>query len=188
MAQHSEPVQGGMSDPMERSAAATTHRPGMVTFAAVIMFMVAGFEVLSAILAFAGTGWWATDSGDLVYANFVFWGIIDLIIALIALYAGIDLLRGGAFGTRNGLRLRRRGRRSGGSSSSRRPRCCGRGHRALRDGHLRARHELRVRRQRLRVLRRRALTNGPVGVTEAGGDSARFGSTEHPSTRPARKE
>ena len=43
----------------------------MVTFAAVIMFVVAGFEVLSAILAFAGTGWWATASGDLVYANFV---------------------------------------------------------------------------------------------------------------------
>ena len=67
----------------------------MFTFAAVIMFVVAGFEALSAILAFAGTGWWATASGDLVYANFVFWGILDL---LIALYAGIDLLRGGAFG------------------------------------------------------------------------------------------
>ena len=98
MAQHSEPVQGGMSDPMERSAAATAHRPGMVTFAAVIMFVVAGFEVLSAILAFAGTGWWATASGDLVYANFVFWGILDLIIAALAVYAGADLLRGGAFG------------------------------------------------------------------------------------------
>src|ERR671921_92023 len=98
MAQYNEPVQGGMSDPMERSAAATAHRPGMVTFAAVIMFVVAGFEVLSAILAFAGTGWWTTASGDLVYANFVFWGILDLVIALIALYSGIDLLRGGAFG------------------------------------------------------------------------------------------
>jgi hypothetical protein len=70
----------------------------MFTFAAVIMFLVAGFEALSAILAFAGTGWWATASGDLVYANFVFWGILDLLIALIALYAEIDLLRGGAFG------------------------------------------------------------------------------------------
>jgi hypothetical protein len=75
-----------------------TRRPGMLTFAAVIMFMVAGFEALSAILAFAGTGWWATASGDLVYANFVVWGLVDLIIALIALYAGIDLLRGGTFG------------------------------------------------------------------------------------------
>jgi hypothetical protein len=98
MTQHSEPLPGGVSDPTERSGGAVTRRPGMLTFAAVIMFMVAGFEALSAILAFAGTGWWATASGDLVYANFVVWGIGDLIIALVALYAGIDLLRGGTFG------------------------------------------------------------------------------------------
>jgi hypothetical protein len=98
MAQHSEPIPGGGSDPTERSGGAVTRRPGMLTFAAVIMFMVAGFEALSAILAFGGTGWWATASGDLVYANFVVWGLVDLIIALIALYAGIDLLRGGTFG------------------------------------------------------------------------------------------
>jgi hypothetical protein len=98
MAQHSEPLPGGVSDPMERSGGTVTRRPGMVTFAAVIMFMVAGFEALSAILAFVGTGWWVTASGDLVYANLAFWGIIDLLIALIALYAGIDLLRGGTFG------------------------------------------------------------------------------------------
>jgi hypothetical protein len=36
--------------------------------------------------------------GNLVYTNFVLWGVLDLLIALIALYAGIDLLRGGAFG------------------------------------------------------------------------------------------
>jgi hypothetical protein len=70
----------------------------MVTFAAVMMFLVAGFEALSALLAFAGTGWWVTEAGNLVYANFVLWGIVDLIIALIAVYAGIDLLRGGPFG------------------------------------------------------------------------------------------
>ena len=98
MAQHSEPMPGGVTDPMERSGGTLARRPGMFTFAAVIMFLVAGFEALSAILAFAGTGWWATASGDLVYANFVFWGILDLVIALIALYSGIDLLRGGAFG------------------------------------------------------------------------------------------
>jgi hypothetical protein len=73
-------------------------RPGMLTFAAVVLFMVAGFEALSAILAFAGTGWWVTETGNLVYANLILWGIVDSIIALIALYAGIDLLRGGEFG------------------------------------------------------------------------------------------
>jgi hypothetical protein len=99
MAQQSEPMSGGMSDPtMESSGGAVAHRPGMITFAAVIMFMVAGFEALAALFAFAGTGWWVTDAGNLVYANWVLWGILDLIIALIALYAGIDLLRGGAFG------------------------------------------------------------------------------------------
>ena len=98
--QHRESVPGRLSDPTGSSvgAKAVTHRPGMVTFAAVLMFVVAGLEALSALLAFAGTGWWVTDMGNLVYANFVFWGIVDLIIALIALYAGIDLLRGGSFG------------------------------------------------------------------------------------------
>jgi hypothetical protein len=98
MAQHSEPIPGGISDPTERSGGAVTRRPGMVTFAAIMMFIVAGFEALSALLAFAGTGWWVTEAGNLVYANFVLWGIVDLLIALIALYSGIDLLRGGTFG------------------------------------------------------------------------------------------
>jgi hypothetical protein len=98
MAQHSEPMPGGMSDPTMRSGGAVARRPRMVTFAALIMFMVAGFEALSAILAFGGTGWWVTEMGNLVYANFVLWGVLDLLIALIALYAGIDILRGGTFG------------------------------------------------------------------------------------------
>jgi hypothetical protein len=100
MAQHSEPIPGGIGSPMESQAGASgvEHRPGMLTFAAVMMFVVAGFEALAALLAFAGTGWWVTEAGNLVYANLVLWGILDSIIALIALYAGIDLLRGGAFG------------------------------------------------------------------------------------------
>ncbi len=39
-----------------------------------------------------------TEAGNLMYAIFVILGIVDSIIALIALYAGIDLLRGGPFG------------------------------------------------------------------------------------------
>ena len=98
--QHSEPIQGAVGGRTEEPVRArrATHRPGVFTFAAVIMFVVAGLEALSALLNFAGTGWWVTDTGNLVYANFVFWGIVDLIVALIALYAGIDLLRGGDFG------------------------------------------------------------------------------------------
>ena len=95
-----ESVPGGLSDPTGSSvgAKAATHRPGMVTFAAILIFVVAGLEALSALLNFAGTGWWVTEAGNLVYANLVVWGIVDLFVALIALYAGIDLLRGGDFG------------------------------------------------------------------------------------------
>jgi hypothetical protein len=98
--QHSEPVQGGIGAPTDGpiGTSAAAHRPGVLTFAAVLMFVVVGLEGLSALLAFAGTGWWVTSTGDLVYANFTFWGVVDTIIALIALYAGIDLLRGGTFG------------------------------------------------------------------------------------------
>ncbi|HSK83572.1 MAG TPA: hypothetical protein VK902_09265 [Rubrobacter sp.] len=99
--QHREPVPGGIGDPTAGpvgARAATHRRPGVLTFAAIMMFVVAGFEALAALLAFAGTGWWVTEAGNLVYANFVFWGLLDTIIAAIALYAGIDILRGGAYG------------------------------------------------------------------------------------------
>ena len=95
-----QPVPGGVSGPSRGSveARAAVHRPGMVTFASVMMFVVAGLEALAALFAFAGTGWWVTEAGNLVYANLFFWGILDAIIALIALYAGVDLLRGGEYG------------------------------------------------------------------------------------------
>jgi hypothetical protein len=99
--QHREPVPGGMGAPTAGpvgASVATHRRPGMLTFAAIMMFVVAGFEALAALLAFAGTGWWATSEGNLVYANFMFYGILDTIIALIALYAGISILRGGTYG------------------------------------------------------------------------------------------
>ena len=98
--QHIQPAPGGMRGSTGGSveARAAVHRPGMATFASVMMFVVAGLEALAALFAFAGTGWWVTEAGNLVYANFFFWGILDTIIALIALYAGIDLLRGGEYG------------------------------------------------------------------------------------------
>lgn len=101
MAQQSEPMSGGMSSRPEGSTGTRTaaRRPGMLTFAAVVMFVVAGLEGLSASLSFAGTGWWVTSEGNLVYANLAFWGIMDLIVAIVALYAGIDILRGGTYGT-----------------------------------------------------------------------------------------
>ena len=54
--QHSEPVQGGIGAPTDGpvGTSAATHRPGMVTFATVLMFVVAGLEAFSALLVVRG--------------------------------------------------------------------------------------------------------------------------------------
>jgi hypothetical protein len=73
-------------------------RPGLVTFAAIMMFILAGFEIVFAISEFANAAWITNNT----YGNFGgrlwLWAIVDLILAFIPLYAGYDLLRGGQFG------------------------------------------------------------------------------------------
>jgi len=74
-------------------------RPGLVTFAAVMMFVLGGFHVLFAISEFASSTWLLSNTdARLVFTYFFIWGIIDLIIGLVALYAGFDILRGGTLG------------------------------------------------------------------------------------------
>jgi hypothetical protein len=75
-----------------------TRRPGIVTFAAIMMFIAGGFELVVAISEFAHAAWLTTS----VYGNFGgylwLWGIVDLIVAGALFYAGYDILRGGQFG------------------------------------------------------------------------------------------
>jgi hypothetical protein len=75
-----------------------TTRPGMVTFAAVMMFVLGGFQLTWAIVEFANAAWL---SGT-VYGNFNgylwLWAILDLLLAAVSFYAGYDILRGGTFG------------------------------------------------------------------------------------------
>jgi hypothetical protein len=77
---------------------ATIERPGLVTFAAIMMFLLGGFQLIFAIVEYWNAVWFAGT----VYGNFSgrlwLWGIIDTIIGLVAIYAGADLLRGGSFG------------------------------------------------------------------------------------------
>jgi hypothetical protein len=79
--------------------APTMLRPGLVTFAAVMMFVLGGFHVLLAISEFANSAWAISGLNTLLFIQILFiWGIIDLIIGLIALYAGFSILSGGTFG------------------------------------------------------------------------------------------
>jgi len=74
-------------------------RPGLVTFAAILLFALGGFHILLAISEFANSTW-VLDRLDveLFIPILIIWGIIDLIIGLIALFAGVSIFRGGAFG------------------------------------------------------------------------------------------
>ena len=74
-------------------------RPGLVTFAAILLFALGGFHILLAISEFANSTW-VLDRLDveLFIPILIIWGIIDLIIGLIALFGGFSIFRGGAFG------------------------------------------------------------------------------------------
>ena len=64
-------------------------RPGLVTFAAVMMFTLGGFHVLLAISEFARSTWVLSRLDiELLIPSLILWGFIDLLIGLIAVYAG----------------------------------------------------------------------------------------------------
>jgi hypothetical protein len=72
--------------------------PGLVTFAAVMMFVLAAFQILWAITEFVNAYWLSTVTYGTFNGHLWLWGILDLIVAVAALYAGFDILRGGSFG------------------------------------------------------------------------------------------
>src|ERR671912_1088443 len=82
----------------------TMRRPDLVTFAAIIMFALGGFHVLLAVSEFANSTWVLSRLDvELFIPSLVVWGILDLIIGALALYAGFSILRGGVFGILGGV-------------------------------------------------------------------------------------
>jgi hypothetical protein len=73
-------------------------RPGWVTFAAIVMFAVGFLRIISAISYFADSHKINELSNGLFSSHLWAWGIWDLIVAVLALYAGYSLLGGGGFG------------------------------------------------------------------------------------------
>jgi hypothetical protein len=86
------------SPPRAQATAVATTRPGLVTFAGVMMFVLGGFQLTWAIVEFSNAAWLAGTA----YGNFNgylwLWGILDLLLAAVSFYAGYDILRGGTFG------------------------------------------------------------------------------------------
>lgn len=90
-----------------QSVSTEIRRPVLVTFAAIMMFVYAGFSLVWAIQEFSSASWIKANVDAFGYANLSgylwAWGLLDLILAAAAIYVGIDILRGGAFGLIVGL-------------------------------------------------------------------------------------
>jgi hypothetical protein len=76
----------------------TARRPGWLTFAAVVMFSVAALRVISGISFLADSQKVAQLSGGVFGDDLFWWGLWDLVIAGLALYAGYSLLQGNTYG------------------------------------------------------------------------------------------
>lgn len=73
-------------------------RRGWVVFAAIVMFSVGIFRAISGISYLANSHKINDFTHGLFGDNMWAWGIWDLIIAVIAIWAGYSLLGGGSFG------------------------------------------------------------------------------------------
>jgi hypothetical protein len=83
---------------MSTDAYAALRRPGWLTFAAVVMFSVGVLRVISAIYYFADSTR-VNDLGTGAFGHHLFlWGLWDLVIGVLAIWAGYSLLRGETFG------------------------------------------------------------------------------------------
>jgi hypothetical protein len=83
---------------MSQVSETLARRPVLVTFAAIMLFMLGGFELTWAIVQFVNAPWISTTVYGAFGGYLFLWGIIDAAFAFVAFYAGYDVLRGGAFG------------------------------------------------------------------------------------------
>lgn len=71
---------------------------GWIEFAAIVMFAVAFFRIISAIAYFADSHKINDLTNGLFSSHTWAWGAWDLVIAAVAILAGLSLLGGGGFG------------------------------------------------------------------------------------------
>jgi hypothetical protein len=73
-------------------------RPGWLTFVSVVLISVGILRVISAIYYFANSSRVNNLTAGAFGHHFFVWGIWDLVIALLALWAGWSILGGNTFG------------------------------------------------------------------------------------------
>ena len=83
---------------MSTEAMAGLRRPGWLTFAAVVLISVGSMRVLSAIYYFANSVRVNNLTAGAFGDHLFLWGLWDVGIAVLALWAGYSLLGGNTFG------------------------------------------------------------------------------------------
>jgi len=73
-------------------------RSGWLEFAAVLMFAVAFFRIITAIAYFSKSTKIDNLTNGLFSSHVWAWGVWDILIAVVAIFAGLSLLGGGTFG------------------------------------------------------------------------------------------
>jgi hypothetical protein len=73
-------------------------RPGWLTFAAVVMFAIGVERVIASIYYFADSARVADLNLGAFGGHLFLWGIVELVIAVLAFWGGSSLLRGDTFG------------------------------------------------------------------------------------------
>ena len=73
-------------------------RSGWLEFTAVLMFAVAFFRIITAIAYFSKSNKIDNLTNGLFSSHVWAWGAWDILIAVVAIFAGLSLLGGGGFG------------------------------------------------------------------------------------------
>lgn len=78
----------------------TKHRPAWVTFAAIMMFLLGAFNLVSGFsaLSLGNSSVFNEMVKELGGRNFTLVGTVDLVLAVCNFYAGYSILKGGKFG------------------------------------------------------------------------------------------
>jgi len=83
---------------MARAKAAAKGTPGVVVFAAIVLFVAGGIHAVQAVSELVDNTWTLESDNGLFNDNLWVWGIIDGIIALLLIFGGAALLSGQPFG------------------------------------------------------------------------------------------
>jgi hypothetical protein len=84
-------------------ARSTPTRPGLVTFAAVMLFLLGGLQLATAFAELFHAAWVLGNIPGAYGGYFWVWGIIDIVYAAVVLYAGYAILQGLNIGRMLGL-------------------------------------------------------------------------------------